>query len=452
MLRRLAAIVAVEIAEADEGGRQGPSSSAFRPAAGSHVAATIAASGARLISRNDRSYVVEAASAVAAVRLAFDLVTGAGTKGAAGVAALRVGLDLGDVVDDGAELVGAAVGNAALLMSAAPRGAICVTDMVLHAIAGHIEAAPVGFRDVEAGPRILRGHVISAARDHDLPARGRLPVRGHTASATPRWPLVRTALLTIVLASLAGVGFRFARPAVQAVTSDPARQDLTTDRLQVAPVSELRGASAKAIGGSNTAPTVASDMRDDPQPVGDLRRLERCRAASRGEAVAACSHAVEDNLPTDLAAEAYYRLGRALRDDGRSEAAMEAYGQSLALTPSARAHLHRGIAAYDLRRHGRAIDDFDAAIRLAPGDGEAWNNRAWVRFRMGEPTAALPDAERAVALASTEGYAWDTRGQILEALGDAGGALRDYRQALQLNPALASARAGLKRLGQTAKE
>jgi Tfp pilus assembly protein PilF len=84
--------------------------------------------------------------------------------------------------------------------------------------------------------------------------------------------------------------------------------------------------------------------------------------------------------------------------------------------------------------------------RLDGQHGEAFNNRAWTRFKAGNVRAALADADKAVRLLPAEAYSWDTRAHIHEGLGNKPAALRDFRKALALDPANSASKEGLRRL------
>ena len=83
-----------------------------------------------------------------------------------------------------------------------------------------------------------------------------------------------------------------------------------------------------------------------------------------------------------------------------------------------------------LGQYGKAIADYDIAIKLVPDFAVALNNRAWAYFRSGKAATGLPDVERSLRLSPTSAHALDTRAHIRQALGDPEGALRDYDKAM----------------------
>jgi len=55
------------------------------------------------------------------------------------------------------------------------------------------------------------------------------------------------------------------------------------------------------------------------------------------------------------------------------------------------AYYNRGIAYRHLNEYRRAIEDYDQALRLDPGDAKAYNNRAYARCALGQVEASLDD-------------------------------------------------------------
>ena len=102
----------------------------------------------------------------------------------------------------------------------------------------------------------------------------------------------------------------------------------------------------------------------------------------------------------------------------------------------------RGLGAFD-----KAISDYTRVIEIRPKDADAYNNRAWAYYSMGDPVRALEDAGKALQIRPYDAYALDTRGHILEILGRRAEAILDYKMAIRLNPDIESSKEALKRLG-----
>lgn len=175
--------------------------------------------------------------------------------------------------------------------------------------------------------------------------------------------------------------------------------------------------------------------------------------ADPAHAASACERLIaSSDLAGEDRATILYRHGRALRDQGAFEAAIESYDQSIALAPSADAFNHRGVAYFGKGDYDRAIRDYGEALRIDPQHAEALNNRAWTHFTARNFDAALDDANRALAIDAGHAYAWDTRGHVYEALGKRDDAIRDYVKALDLDADTATSREALRRLGASESE
>jgi tetratricopeptide (TPR) repeat protein len=97
-----------------------------------------------------------------------------------------------------------------------------------------------------------------------------------------------------------------------------------------------------------------------------------------------------------------------------------------------------------------AITDYSSFIALRPKDADAYNNRAWAYYSMGDAARALDDANKALTIRPFDPDLLDTRGHVLEFIGRRDEAAADYQNALRFNPGLQGSRDGLKRLGDVA--
>ena len=92
----------------------------------------------------------------------------------------------------------------------------------------------------------------------------------------------------------------------------------------------------------------------------------------------------------------------------------------------------RGLALSIKGLLDRAINDYDASLKINPNSPSALNNRAWAHFRAGRGEVGLPDVERSLLLNPDSEHSWDTRAHIRQLLGNVQGALRDYEMAIHL--------------------
>jgi tetratricopeptide (TPR) repeat protein len=94
----------------------------------------------------------------------------------------------------------------------------------------------------------------------------------------------------------------------------------------------------------------------------------------------------------------------------------------------------RGIARWRLSRPYDAIDDFNAALRLAPEEAALYNNRGNVLLGLDYQAEAAKDFGQAIALAPSYGAAYNNRGNARFLLGDYAASFADFTKAMTLMP------------------
>lgn len=117
--------------------------------------------------------------------------------------------------------------------------------------------------------------------------------------------------------------------------------------------------------------------------------------------------------------------------------AAEDYTRVLARNPQdPNAMLNRGICRERLGDETGMREDYTRALAgmSEPTSALEFNNRAWLRFVLGQAEMALPDAERAVALEPEDAVKQSTLGHVLEALGRREEAIGRLRAALERKP------------------
>ena len=133
--------------------------------------------------------------------------------------------------------------------------------------------------------------------------------------------------------------------------------------------------------------------------------------------------------------------GQLLEDQGAHEAALAAFTQAIALNalpPIEQAQLlyARGVVLDVEGQLSGALDDYSAAIRLAPGFAPAFNNRANLYRRQNRLSEAKRDYRASLAAGNSQPeYPWYGLGEIAEAQGDRTSARQDYSRAVAANPA-----------------
>ncbi len=102
----------------------------------------------------------------------------------------------------------------------------------------------------------------------------------------------------------------------------------------------------------------------------------------------------------------------------------------------------RALASQDLKT---ALQHFERATQIQPGNAGAFNNMAWVKGRLKQP-GALADAEKANALVPGEAAFMDTWAMLLSDAGQHEKAIDLQKQALQLQPAVAPMKLNLAKI------
>jgi tetratricopeptide (TPR) repeat protein len=134
--------------------------------------------------------------------------------------------------------------------------------------------------------------------------------------------------------------------------------------------------------------------------------------------------------------EPHFNRAQVLTALGRRDTALRDYERVLVLNPEhSESHAHafclRGLAAMDAGDLAAAEVRFSLSIDADPKLPHVWANRAIVRFRQGEPEAALHDLDQALALRDDPEILFN-RGRVLESLERWREAIADYRYALAL--------------------
>ncbi len=105
----------------------------------------------------------------------------------------------------------------------------------------------------------------------------------------------------------------------------------------------------------------------------------------------------------------------------------------------ARGYNGLGLAYYNLRKYGKAIEEFGRATELYPEYGVAFNNMGNAFFREGLYDRAVDAQSRAINLEPGNPVFRFNRGVSYDAMGEYGGAIEDYKKAVALDAAYADA-------------
>ena len=139
--------------------------------------------------------------------------------------------------------------------------------------------------------------------------------------------------------------------------------------------------------------------------------------------------------PPTESPDALVERGLARLREGQPDRAVEEFEAAIRLDPAhPKAHVGRGRARLDRGEYASAIRDFDEALRSEPDDAQVIGFRAAARHRLGDLAGAVADYDRAITLAPQMAWLWHGRGSALHADDDLRAAIADYTRAIALEP------------------
>jgi ribosomal protein S12 methylthiotransferase accessory factor len=148
--------------------------------------------------------------------------------------------------------------------------------------------------------------------------------------------------------------------------------------------------------------------------------------------------------------EVHFFLGLVLENQGRPDAALAHYEQTLKLSPPAHEipsiHVHLGICQRDLGEFPEALAALQQAVALEPNLKEGYHQMGFCHFKMGQFQDAVHCFEKVIELDPGSGIDYANLGINLLRLGHAKEAAFVLRQALELDPALDFAARALREL------
>ncbi len=463
--------------------------------------------GGRIFKTAGDSVLAEFPSAVDALRCAINVQESLRIKNNAypmsRQMAYRMGLTIGDVVDQEGDLLGDGVNIAARLESLAQPGGICISKSMHDAVSSKLSVSYVDMGSHQVKNIPIPVHVFAVSSDVRQPEirpgsvtppngeNGTSPGRASDAGAKRfdlrHPPLAISALAVAIVSALAVTAWQRLpgvppEPVTEAAVPAASKNTPPAKIVAVAPHETATPAKAQAaIEGTEPPPAASTSVGDaapqitaSPQAVGgvapalvpaqsvpsssnetDTAAAQRrytanwnaCNGDDTEVALRGCKGLISDrSLSGESLATAQSRLGFALRKSGDFDGAIAALSESITSAATAVAYNDRGIAYLLKGQFERALADYNEAIKIDSKNGEALNNRAWTYYKTSQNQKALIDADKAVSLIPGKAYVWDTRGHIHEALGDRKAAEADFVKALSLDTGLSSSRTALKRL------
>ena len=127
--------------------------------------------------------------------------------------------------------------------------------------------------------------------------------------------------------------------------------------------------------------------------------------------------------------------GRAWKEEGESERALQDLNEAIRLNPSTAAWFStRGMVYEALQEYDQAIRDYSEALRLDPSDARNYNNRGIAYKAKKAYDQAIGDYSTAIRLDPSLSDAYFGRGNAYKAKKQYDQAVSDYSQAIRLDP------------------
>ncbi len=181
------------------------------------------------------------------------------------------------------------------------------------------------------------------------------------------------------------------------------------------------------------APATAQST-DDAEECLNLGKTEANAASDRR--IEVCTRAIESGaLPQEKLTATLGARGATYLRRGDLGRAIADYDAALRLSPDdVDVLLNRGMAYGEKGDYPDAVTDFKAVIERDPQSVPAYNGRCYTLALMGDAAHALDDCNRALALAPNTPYILDSRAYAFLRAGDFRRALADYDLILQIEP------------------
>ena len=183
---------------------------------------------------------------------------------------------------------------------------------------------------------------------------------------------------------------------------------------------------------------VASTLSGVPGAVAD-EDFARCSGPGSDLKLAACTRIVQRKpAPSpDVLAVAAFDRAIALKDGGDPAAARQALNTSIGVKPLAAAYFLRGVIAMDDGDLPAALADYDAALVLEPDNVSVLVDKSLVLDRRGDIQGAMVTVESALKRAPGDATALNQRGNLYGKMGDNRRAEEDWARAAALDSQLA---------------
>jgi adenylate cyclase len=405
----------------------------------------------------------------------------------------RIGINVGDVIEEGERIYGDGVNIAARLEGLAESGGICISESAYQQIENKL---PLRYeywgehqvKNIARPVRAYRAQIESVAAAAE--------------KAKPRqWQMATMGLVVggVVVAAAIMIWKFYISPAPQPeiaskekTTAPLPEKPLTTmpPSTEVVPRKKITPPSPEKVSKSALPPAPKVEVTDErsmenirknqdqskdweemrkktEEALKEIEKLKKEIAKGEGEKV---SQEKSAKAVKELNAMDWYKKGVVLRYSAKNnQEAMKAFDKAIEMDPNfARAYVVRAAIYNDWRQYQQAlseseqaikldpnlaggfntrgcahtgllnpqkgIEDLNKAIELDPNYAYAYCNRSWAYFMLNKYHQALEDASRAIEIDPKYSTSYLNRGRALASLNKLQDAMRDFDKAIELDP------------------
>jgi tetratricopeptide (TPR) repeat protein len=165
---------------------------------------------------------------------------------------------------------------------------------------------------------------------------------------------------------------------------------------------------------------------------GTASQTQQSTVVDQRNNIASISDVIRKN-PSD--ANALNMRGSAFGQAGEYQRALDDFNAALRLSPNYhQVYANRALIYVKMKRADQALADYSKAISLAPDYAVAYVGRGNLYRQMKNLPLALSDYNRAVELQADDPVAYFNRGLVRQTMGDHRNAIEDFSNALSMRP------------------
>jgi adenylate cyclase len=407
----------------------------------------------------------------------------------------RIGINLGDVIEEGDLIYGNGVNIAARLEDLAEAGGICISGSAYEQIENKLPLRYdyLGEHQVKNIARPVR--VYRAQIEPEVATEKKAKTRQRQMAT------MGLVIGVVVVAAAIIIGRFYISPAPQPevaskekITAPLSKKPLATvpPSTEVVPREKITPPSPKKVSKPAVPPAPKAEVTDElirstdnvrrdqeqrktleemrkktEEALNEIEKLKKEMGKSEGEKVSQEKYTKAVN---ELNAMDWFRKGYVLRySDKNNKEAMKAFDKAIEIDPNyAKAYAQRGIIYNEWRQYLKALKESEQAIKLDPNLAWGFNcrgvaytglmnyqeaiqdfnralelepkfvwpycNRSWAYFMLKNYHESLEDANKAIELAPEFSNAYFRRGMAFASLNKFQDAIKDFDKAIELDP------------------